>query len=248
MQYLLTGIEDHPDKGFGITADAYYQSAEHLRLNPFETYNSTPQAEMPQSFLYRHSIELYLKSLIIIFHRQLKLNYGTTNFASDEPEILDNGTWRKLYTCHYIDVLFDYWLNSLYLPNREKLEKEYPPGDWILCDEIAKLFPIICKYDKDSSYFRYPVTKNSSLDSKKFTMQKFDPKNFEEFINKLNSKQDETKKGRAFILQVDQNENIVKAFQQELDILPDVRDALREVAYFFNCFHVMTRIVLCKGF
>jgi hypothetical protein len=73
MKYLLTGIQLHPDKGFGITADSYYKSAEHLMTNHFEFYDSTQQAEMPQNFLFRHSIELYLKSLIIIFHRELKI-------------------------------------------------------------------------------------------------------------------------------------------------------------------------------
>jgi hypothetical protein len=47
MQYLMTGIELHPDKGFGITADSYYASAEHLTTNHFEYYDSTQQAEMP---------------------------------------------------------------------------------------------------------------------------------------------------------------------------------------------------------
>jgi hypothetical protein len=60
MQYLMTGIELHPDKGFGITADSYYESAEHLMTNHFKNYDSTQQAEMPQNFLFRHSIELYL--------------------------------------------------------------------------------------------------------------------------------------------------------------------------------------------
>lgn len=52
MQYLMTGIELHLDKGFGITADSYYASAEHLMTNHFEHYDSTQQAEMPQNFLF----------------------------------------------------------------------------------------------------------------------------------------------------------------------------------------------------
>lgn len=32
MQYLMTGIELHPDKGFGITADAYVSGLKALRI------------------------------------------------------------------------------------------------------------------------------------------------------------------------------------------------------------------------
>ena len=147
MNYLMTGIELHPDKGFGITADSYYKSAEHLMINHFEHYDITQQAEMPQNFLYRHSIELYLKSLIIIFHRKLKLDYGTVAFNSDEPEIFTDRQWRKLYTCHFIDKLYDYWLNKLLIPNIELLNEVAPKGDWTEAKEITDLFPIISRYD-----------------------------------------------------------------------------------------------------
>ena len=91
MTYLFTGIETHIDKGFGVTADAYKKSAEFLETNDFEHFNITQQAEMPQNYLFRHSIELYLKSLILIFHRKLKINYGNYAFDSDHPEIYIKG-------------------------------------------------------------------------------------------------------------------------------------------------------------
>src|SRR5690606_2170631 len=110
-----TPIKKHIDKGFGITADSYYHSAEHLKDNHFEHYDVVQQAEMPQMYLYRHSIELYLKSLIVIFHNVLKINYGTVPYNSNEPELLVNGQWRKLYASHYIDALYNYWLTQLLL-------------------------------------------------------------------------------------------------------------------------------------
>lgn len=243
----MTGIELHLDKGFGITADSYYKSAEHLMTNHFEHYDVTQQAEMPQNFLYRHAIELYLKSLIIIFHRKLKINYRNVPFDSEEPEIFTDGKWRKLYTCHFIDKLYEYWLNNLLLPNIDVLNEKAPKGDWQETKKITNLFPVISKYDQDSSYFRYPITKNSSLDTKKYTMQKFKATNMEQFIKEIQEQKSEAKKGTFTMLLVDDSDNIVEAFKQTENVLSDVRDALKEVAFYFNCIHIMTRVTLCGG-
>jgi hypothetical protein len=247
MQYLLTGIESHADKGFGITADAYYTSAEHLMTNHFKNYDSTAQAEMPQNFLFRHSIELYLKSLIIIFHRKLKINYGTAPFDSEEPEIFSNGHWRKLYSSHFIDILYNYWLNNLLLPNIETLNKIASKGDWQEAKHINELLPIICKYDQDSSFFRYPITKNSLLDSEKYTMQKFKAKTLEGMIEELKEQKVSTQRGTMTMLLFDENDNLVDAFKHTQNILTEVRDALKEVAFYFHCMHIMTRMTLCGG-
>ena len=247
MNFLLTGIELHPDLGFGITADSYYKSAEHLMDNHYEHYDVTQQAEIPQNFLFRHSIELYLKSLIIIFHRKLNIDYGTVDANSDEPEAFIDGKWKKLYSSHFIDKLYGYWLNMLLLPNLEKLKKLAPKGDWEEYEPITKLFEVISKYDRDSSYFRYPITKNAELDVEKNSMQKFKTNNnLEDLIKEIQDKKG-NKKGGMTMLIIDENDNITQAFHKTENVLPDVRDALKEVAYYFNAIHVMTRVTLCGG-
>ena len=247
MNYIFTGIELHPDLGFGITADSYYKSAEHLMNNHYEYYDITQQVEMPQNFLFRHSIELYLKSLIIIFHKKLNLNYGTVDYDSNEPEALIDGKWKKLYACHFIDKLYGYWLNHLLLPNIKILEKIASKGDWQEHQPITKLFEIISKYDRDSSYFRYPITKNSALDNKKNTIQKFKATDkLENLIKEIKEKKG-NKKGGLTMLMIDEDDNITEAFHKAENVLPDVRDALKEVAYYFNAIHIMTRVTLCGG-
>ena len=245
--YLMTGIEMHPDKGFGITADAYYKSAKHLMNNHFEDYNVTPQAEMPQNFLFRHAIELYLKSLIIIFHRKLKIEYGSVPYNSEEPEVLAEGKWRKLYSCHFIDKLYDYWLNNLLLPCIEQLKKAAPSADWQENKGISDLISVVCKYDQDSSYFRYPITKSNNLDHKKYTMQKFKASKLGEFINEIQETKNESKNGTFTMLVVDEEDNITKAFKNNENVLSDVRDALDKIAFYFNCIHIMTRVTLCDS-
>lgn len=247
MNYLLTAIELHPDKGFGVTADAYYKSAEHLLQHPFEHYDMTQQAEMPQNYLYRHAIELYLKSLIIIFHRTLRIDYGNVPFDSDEPEMLSDGQWRKLYTCHFIDKLYAYWLDNLLLPHAEHLNTRAPLGEWIETPKVTSLFALLAQYDRDSSYFRYPITKNSSLDPKKYTMQKFKTGSVTDFMRDIQEGKDGDSKRSFTMFLLDDEENVVEAFRHAERVLPDVRDALKEVAFYFNCVHTMTRCTLCGG-
>jgi len=247
MNYIFTGIELHPDLGFGITADSYHKSAEHLMDNHYEHYDVTQQAEMPQNFLFRHAIELYLKSLIIIFHRKLNIDYGTVDANSDEPEAFIDGKWKKLYSSHFIDKLYEYWLNNLLLPNLKKLKELAPKGDWEEYEPITKMFELISKYDRDSSYFRYPITKNSELDVEKNSMQKFKANSsFEDLIKEIQEKKGNKKSGMTMLM-IDEDDNITQAFHKAENVLPDVRDSLKEVADYFNAIHVMTRVTLCGG-
>ncbi len=247
MQYLLSGIESHPDKGFGVTADAYYKNAQHLEENPIEDYDFIQQAEMPQNFLYRHAIELYLKSLIVIFHKRLEINYGTVPFDSDEPEIFIDGKWKKLYTCHFIDKLYEYWLNQLLLPNIDKLKELAPMGEWKEYEEITKSFDSICEYDRDSSYFRYPITKNASFDNKKYSIKKLTATEIESLFTNTEEKPDSATKRKLISLFVDKDDNVVDAYGKKDNILSEVRDALKKVATYFYSIHIMTRVTICNG-
>jgi len=90
MTYQLTSIDTHLDYGFRITGESYYLSAEHLYENR-ENIKAFQQVEMPANYLYRHSIELFLKSLIIIFHRRLKIPFDKEPFDTDKPKIFIGG-------------------------------------------------------------------------------------------------------------------------------------------------------------
>ncbi len=245
MLYQLTGIETHIDFGFGITGEAYYSSAQYLFDNK-ESIKSIQQVEMPTNYLYRHSIELFLKSLIIIFHKRLNLAYGTEPFDTTKPKAYICGAWKELYSCHWIDELYNYWLNELLLKHKSKLDEIAPKGEWQEENTISKLFPLIASYDRDSSFFRYPITKDFGLDQKKYTMQRLD-------LNKLQSvfSGEDTRKnkkfGRVFMLLENDDKEIVEGFERAEDVLDNVTQALKEVSYYFYCIHIMTRITLCGG-
>ena len=245
MQYTLTGIETHLDFGFGITGEAYYHSAEYLNENKtsVETFQ---QVEMPINFLYRHSIKLFLKSLIIIFHKRLKQPYDVESFDSKKPRIFTHGKWKELYTCHWIDELYNYWLNELFLKHLSKLKELAPEGDWQEEKSISQFFSLISKYDRDSSFFRYPVAKNATLDLEKFTMQRIDLEKLEGIFHGEDKR--ENKVGaRLFMLLKNDNDEIVDGFERSENVLFNITQALKEVSYYFLCIHIMTRMTLCHG-
>lgn len=245
MQYQLTGIDTHLDFGFGITGEAYYNSAEYLYDNK-ESIKTIQQVEMPINYLYRHSIELFLKSLIIILHKRFKLPYDTEPFDSTKPKIFTGGAWKDLYTCHWIDELYNYWLNELLLKHKQDLDMLAPKGDWQEESSISQFFPLIAGYDRDSSFFRYPVTKNSGLDPKKYTMQRLDLKKLQSIFDGEDTRKN--KKGsRLFMLFQNDDNEIVEGFEKAEDVLDNVTQALKQVSHYFYCIHIMTRITLCGG-
>ncbi len=199
-------------------------------------------------FLYRHSIELYLKSLIIIFHKKLKVPYGSESFDSKTPKILTNGKWKELYTCHWIEQLYTYWLNELLLKHAVILKSQAPQGDWNEVESFLEFFRLIAGYDRDSSFFRYPITKNKSLDSHKYTMQRVDLEKLDDiFLNRIHERK-EREGARMFTLFKNSENEIVDGFERKQDILDNLQNALNEVANYFHGFHVMTRVTLCGGF
>jgi hypothetical protein len=247
MQYLLTGIETHPDFGFGITAEAYRASANLLSDHKAQIL-SFQQAEMPINFLYRHSIELFIKSLIIIMHKALKIPYGEKSFDSEKPMIIINEEWKDLFSCHWIDDLYVYWLEHLLIKNADQLSRIAPNGDWLEEKTITNLLPIITKYDRDTSFFRYPITKSTqSLDKEKYTMQPLSKESLAGMPFSIPVPKGNTKKGGVYLLCKDENDQVVRGYQKNDDILTEVNDALHRVSEYLSCIHIMSRCTLCNG-
>lgn len=69
--YKSRPLDNQFDDGFGLIADSFQEAAEHLEK--VENKESSLHSLLPICFLYRHAIELYLKSLIVIIHRRLKI-------------------------------------------------------------------------------------------------------------------------------------------------------------------------------
>lgn len=241
--YQLLGIDEQIDFGFGITAEAYYEAAECLGKHDVDLKSFQLKA-LPSNFLYRHSIELALKSLIIIFHKKLKLVYGDESYQSQKPKIQVNAKWIPLYNCHFIDVLYEYWLKGLLLPHIEQLKSLGKDGCWEENAEISRAISLIVEYDRQSSFFRYPVGENDKHELKKYEMQLV--VDIGELFKNLNEKASATNPKKFVMALKDSKGEIVRAYVKTENPLEDIGKVLREVASYFNTVHFMSRFALCK--
>lgn len=238
--YQLLGIDEQIDLGYGVTGEAYYNSAEVLR-DEKNKIKVQQLKELPINFLYRHSIELFLKSLIIICHKKLKVPYGDEPSDSNKPKILTDGVWRPLHRSHWIDVLYSYWREFVDNHYDKLTDMSGPNSHWNKENDIEVLIDLIAKYDKESSFFRYPVTENEEGDIEKFEMQKVDIDSLQSIFKK------EVDLGEITTVFLDENEQVTKAYTNKGEPLEDLTNALQKVSYYLYCIHIMARMTICKG-
>ncbi|MEA1007062.1 hypothetical protein U6X16_15340 [Bacillus velezensis] len=233
MWERLTDISTHTDMGFGVTADNFRESAEFLH----ENYgNHIYNAAMPTFYLYRHSIELYLKFLITIYHRTFKIDYSKGQSSKHNiPLIKDRrGNPLDITKCHDILTLYENFVN-LVKENILLLERKAPDGNWnIINDENLKYVELIRNYDIDSTYFRYPFTKNQNVDSRKFDVKKI---NIE--ASNLNPSA-----GESAMVFLNNEGKVVEAHGSNQLNLNRIEEALIKLSDYFHRIHSMTRITL----
>jgi hypothetical protein len=164
VMYLFSPLDQHYDKGFGAVADSFYDAAITLKE---QYHRSRSNGHLPICYLFRHSIELFLKGSIIIVHQGLNIPYGD-KLCTSEPTLpgLDkkgNIEQKKIYNIHDVNVLYKY-LSGLLDEKKAELDNIYCV--WRFSDDFAQKVEQLEKMDSSSAYFRYPK------DKKTFTYEK----------------------------------------------------------------------------
>lgn len=198
---------------------------------------------MPVLYLYRHSSELCAKSLILIMHRKLNISFGLNKDQLPDcknPSIYNNKKeeWVDLYKCHDIKVLLDNLIKTVN-DNKDLLREVVPHIKWGFKHLNYNDLLVIDKYDFDSTFLRYPVTRDRGKDKKKET--------FKRFTNLKKIKKRPDNKGSIILITKDKQGNFVEGFQMVDDVLNDLEKSLKEVVMFLNGYHIMTRIELLEG-
>src|SRR5688572_13471316 len=99
--YLVLPHSAHFDRGFGATANAFRDAAE-LILSAADNTVSGVALRMPASFLYRHAVELYLKSITVVLDWRFDPD---ARQAERLPSVLISGTARPLTSVHDLHSL-----------------------------------------------------------------------------------------------------------------------------------------------
>jgi hypothetical protein len=221
MNVFITPPEKHFDGGLGNSASNFKDASEALKNS-----KNNQSGDLPICYLQRHSIELYLKSLIYILHKKFSIPFGE-NYTLDNPGILVSERWKPLSNTHDLSELYSYFLavfesENVVMPTTT---------DWSINSKIKTKINLISGYDPKSTYFRYPKALDVKRDSMKSCIQ---PMNLESAIEQMNSS-DGTPVKCAVMLDTDGN--VVETYDLVADNLNDVKLALDDTIEFMDCIH-----------
>lgn len=158
--FLFTPLEHHYDKGFGAVAESFQNAGNVLKSQ----YNRAMlNGHLPICYLFRHSIELFLKGSIIIIHRGFKIPCGNEP-CTGVPKLpkMKKGKLepQPIYNIHEIDLLYKY-LSQLLSENKDNADKIF--NGWNFPNDFESKIKKIEQIDSSSTFFRYPEDKNPSI-------------------------------------------------------------------------------------
>ncbi|MCX2814578.1 MULTISPECIES: hypothetical protein [unclassified Pseudomonas] len=234
MLYLFMPLDQHYDSGFGAVADSFKDAADSLN-DPDKPLHFN--SNLPVSFLYRHAIELYLKSAIITLHRKFAIPYGDDP-ASGEPSVMVGTKRKPLYNVHGLGPLYAE-LRALLDQEAETLAK-VSRTDWVLPPELDGWIAAIEATDSSSTFFRYPITKDADLDVKKSTMQRED-------ASKLIERMHEGGPPVRALMMVNDDYEVVDSFTHNDSSAKEILAILRETSELFYGLHAMISYKLAGG-
>jgi len=149
-----------------------------LKMPPNSFPNPTRYAVLPTSifrsnFLYRHSIELFLKSMLVVLHRSPAMPYGNEP-SEGIPKVIDHGKWKPMHRVHSVGVLWSHVVMVI-RENEQELKKRCRT-DWAAFPaQIHNAIARIEELDPKSTYFRYTDRRASEEAQAKSSWKERDP-------------------------------------------------------------------------
>jgi hypothetical protein len=220
IERFFTPLERQLDDGFGMTGLAFSEAA-RLLANGHEGKLSFANGHLPINYLYRHSIELFLKSSLIIVHRALKLPSGDGQHQRD-PLLKIDDRWTPLHRIHGLGTLLDE-LKRLLEEHKTRII-ELTTHEWQIDPSLEPFIATIDEADETSTYFRYPRTKDRSKDAQK---SGFQPITQNDAIAEMSG---ERKKGGAYLAMMNDDDEVVEVFGMQGSPVAELREALEKTS------------------
>lgn len=235
MNYLMAPLEQHADDGFGAMALAFREAALFLAT---QDKNVALLQHLPRNFLLRHAIELFLKSGIVILHRELDIPFGTEPSTS-EPMVPDGNKWKPLYKVHSVATLFAHLATLIASNNITLRERSKFKPDWSIPPEFPTWIETIENIDRSSTYYRYPMTTEKD-DTEKSAFK-------ESPIQKILDLAPGAGKQVTAAIVENKDGRVVRAFVFDHSTDAAASEALEKAADMLNNFHAMMRMELTGG-
>jgi hypothetical protein len=165
FEYLLMPLSKHADDGFGAVGRSFQDAADQLRQSNHEASARWMHGHLPINYLYRHAIELYLKSMIIVAHRRLRLP-STDGAYEPIPKIKVVNNFKKIHNVHGIQALYDE-MKRIFVTNRDLIAK-IAKTDWTkIPEDLETSIATVESVDPGSTVFRYPTSDSPVADKQK---------------------------------------------------------------------------------
>jgi hypothetical protein len=235
FQYVFLPLHQHIDQGFGATGDAFKRAAD--RLSEPQEIAGVIHGHLPVNFLYRHSIELFLKSMIIVLHRTLVLPFGD-HPADGDPYVLDKGNWKKIHQVHSIRTLFEHF--RFVVTNHQDRLAQIAKTRWAdIPAELPAWIDLIDSADGSSTYFRYP-TRDAVAESNKSSWRQVD-------LSLVSSHPEPEESPKMMVLGVNNQQEVLSAYLFDDEPLAELSKALRDASELLSGAHAGIRVELAGG-
>lgn len=233
--YLFLPFNMHFDGGFGATGDAFKNAGDALKR---KKRRGLLNSHLPLFFLYRHAIELYLKSVIIVLSR--RLSESTKTPAAKVILIKANNKQKPITAVHSIGDLYRHF--KILLQDHWGTLRPLCKTDWSsIPKELDGWIKTIEEHDPGGTFLRYPSSSKPELDHTKDAFKKSTPSSAITNMQPGNPPQ----VGFFFI----GNDNVVnEAFAMSDPLLPDLSDALTETVETLSGAHMGIRIEFGGGY
>lgn len=230
--YMLAPFSRHYDGGFGATAEAFHKAAESLeKADGCKISNG----HLPIQFLYRHAIELYLKSMIVVISKRAAKLRGTTWSA---PEITVSKGVRPIQRVHGI--------GDLYRQMRQLLDTEWPllkdhcGTDWrAVPDTLTTAIEVVDTHDPAGTLLRYPTNAETEIERAKSSFEQLP-------LDKAAERVSAARPGVGLFF-IDDDENVTEAFMSREEPLKELLAALRSASRELSGAHFGMRMELAGG-
>jgi len=229
-------LESHPDYGYGMMGSIYKSASDDI--TKVENYRKDWYSSLPVNYLRRHSIELFLKSGIILFHKKFKINFENDSCNSEPKVKLKNGKWELIRKTHNIGLLYQR-MNELVDKHIDYLNKNTITV-WKFDDDFEKWINTINGYDCVSDYFRYPITSDQHKDKRKSIFQ-------ENTMEGIQTEFSSGKKIMALIIENSQGD-VTSIYNHNSAKMDELYLCLERASAELDGFHTAVRVELFKGF
>lgn len=227
----MTPPSQHYDKGIGVMGWHFHNAVQKLKDN---NHGINSDGEIPVFYLQRHAIELFLKSAIFILHKKYNIEFGD-GFSLSRPAIEIGDSWKAFDRTHNLSDLYTYF-EELFNNSKALFPAGIPDE---LPSNLKSKINRISGYDPKSTFFRYPESGCDHNDKRKSKIHELKSSLVEDLIS--------TSKPAKLFLMVDEQGEVVKGNDLNVDHLSKIRGALDDVSDVLSGVHMAFRTILTDG-